>query len=92
MKKNLAFRLGLCPIVLALEHVDHEAQKRQAALYDPINGSLIELELPYSIYLLGDIKSQHECWEDALKELGVEWKCPHASECPVKRRQTYQRA
>ncbi|ABU81832.1 hypothetical protein [Ignicoccus hospitalis] len=91
MKKNLAFKLGLCPIVLAMEHVDHEAKRRYAKLYDPINDTLIDLELPYSIYLLSDVKGQHECWEDALKELGVEWSCPHAQECPIKRRQAYQR-
>ncbi len=92
MKRFNPFRMGLCPVVLSMEHIDHEAQKRFATLYDPMTDTTFELEVPYSVYLLSDIKSQHECWEDALKELGVSWECPHAKECPVKRRQAYQRA
>jgi len=87
LKKFNAFRMGLCPIVLALEHIDHAAQKRYAVLYDPVTEKTFDLELPYSVYLLSDVKSQHECWEDALRALGVEWKCPHAGSCPIKRRQ-----
>ncbi|NPA84961.1 MAG: hypothetical protein GXO07_03035 [Crenarchaeota archaeon] len=92
MKKFNAFKMGLCPIVLLLEHIDHVAQKRYAKIYDPMTDKVFELELPYSVYLLSDVKSQHECWEDALAELGVKWSCPHAGECPVKKRQAYQRA
>ncbi len=86
MKKPFHFKMGLCPIVLSLEEIDHENQKRFAQLYDPIEDKTYTFELPYHVYSLADIKSQHECWEDALAVLKVEWKCPHHEECPIAKR------
>jgi len=79
-------RMGFCPIVIAMEEINHEEKKRKVILYDVEDGKMHELELPYNQYLLSELKGMYECWERVFEELKVEWKCEKRENCPVLKR------
>ncbi len=89
MNKRFApSRMGFCPLVIAMEEIDHEEQRRKALLYDVETGKIHEVELPYHQYLLSELKGMYECWERVFEELKVEWKCERREECPIMKKLT----
>ncbi|UXD22039.1 hypothetical protein IPA_01060 [Ignicoccus pacificus DSM 13166] len=76
-------RMGLCPLVIAMEEIDHEEQRRFVKLYDVETGKMYDIELPYNQYLLSELKGMFECWERVFEELKVKWECERKSECPL---------
>lgn len=79
--------MGFCPLVIAMEEIDHVNQKRRVILYDVETGKLYEIDdLPYQVYSLSSLKGERECWEKVFESLGVRWECERRSECPVFKR------
>ena len=85
--KFLPSRMGFCPLVIAMEEIDHAKQSRRVILYDVETGKLYEVnELPYQVYSLSSLKGEKECWEKVFEALGVKWECERRDECPVFKR------
>lgn len=90
--KLLHFDLGLCPMVISLEEIDHEEGRRFVHVYDVVSGLTARVEISYNPYSLSDLKAAYECLEETLKKVGGKtedgkpWECPYKETCPLKRR------
>ena len=90
--KLMHFELGLCPMVVSLEEIDHEEKRRFVHVYDVISGITAKVEISYNPYALADYKAKYECLEETFRALGgrtldgKEWECPYKENCPLKRR------
>ncbi len=85
--KFLPSKMGFCPLVIAMEEIDHISQKRKVTLYDVETGKLYEVnDLPYQVYSLSSLKGEKECWEKVFEALGLKWTCERREECSVLKR------